>query len=271
MLPPAADALRPDDGRPDGGRLDDGRLEASVRALEAALPDGFRLRRLTWDADAAPAWRAWLSDAERARLDGFGPAKRRREFLLGRAALRLLVAEALGLAAPAAAPLHAPDDGAVELVPGAAPEGLRVSLTHGHGEAVAVLAPRPVGLDAERIRGVIPRVVRFVLAPAERAALARRPGLSDGAGVEAGVEAGVDEAGVILAWTLKEATLKGLRVGLYRAPNKLRLTLLDPPPAACPAAARPAAARLDAREGPWHARYVRHGAGWLAVAWTDAA
>ena len=248
-----ADDVWPPDEK-EAGRDAAPRVEG-VQALEEALPDGFRLRRLAWDAAAAPGWRAWLSVAERARLDGFGPAKRRREFLLGRAALRLLVADALGLATPAAAPLHAPNGGAVELVPGAAPEGLRVSLTHGDGEAVAVLAPRPVGLDAERVRRVLPRVVRFVLAPAERAALARHPALDP-------------EAAVILAWTLKEATLKGLRVGLRRAPTKLRLTLLDDaPPAASPV---PGAACLDAREGRWHARYVRHGAGWLAVAWTDA-
>jgi 4'-phosphopantetheinyl transferase len=215
-------------------------------AVQARLPEGFRVRALAWDARQAAAWRVVLSDAERDRLDGFGPLKRRREFLLGRAALRGLLAEVLQTP-PEAVPLRTAADGAVELAPEATPRVLHVSLTHRNGQAVAVAAPRPVGVDLEAVRPLPARVERYVLSDADRAALERLPTSHPSA--------------VILAWALKEAVLKGLRVGLDRAPNKMPLRL---DPEACAAYVRPA-------EGLWHARYARHacdgGAAWLAVTW----
>jgi 4'-phosphopantetheinyl transferase len=172
------------------------------------LPDHIALRRMTYDAAQTDAWLQLLSGEERSRYDAFPVDKRRREFLLGRVALRTLLAEQLD-EAPAAIALQVTDDGAVELT--ALP--YFVSIAHSGDQAVAAVSPGRVGVDLEHIRSVTSGVVDFVLRADEQALLDTLPMSRDRA--------------FILCWTLKEATLKALRTGLLQSPKKVQLAI-DP-------------------------------------------
>jgi 4'-phosphopantetheinyl transferase len=172
------------------------------------LPDHIALRRMTYDAAQTDAWLQLLSGEERSRYDAFPVDKRRREFLLGRVALRTLLAERLDKA-PTAIDLQVTDDGAIEL-PGAP---YFVSLAHSRGRAVAAVSPDRVGVDLEHIRSVTSGVVDFVLDADEQALLDTLP---------------MDrEHAFILCWTLKEATLKALQTGLLQSPKNVQLAI-DP-------------------------------------------
>ncbi len=155
-----------------------------------------------------------LSAAERAALARFTAAKRRADWLLGRAAAKEAVARALAAAGascpePTAIEVEADADGAPRV---ALPPGLpRVvaSLTHGHGRAAAWatlpgLGQGLPGVDLERVRPRPEGTLRFYLRPHERAgvlALAPGPG-GDAWGPR-------DEAAVVV-WALKEAAFKAL-------------------------------------------------------------
>ena len=206
-----------------------------------------RLHRVRWDAARASGRRAFLSDEERARLDGYGVEKRRREFLLGRVAARQLLSDVLG-AAPAEVPLAVAEDGAVEVGGDGA---WRVSISHTGEEAVAAVAERAVGVDLERIRERPERLHRFLLSEEERPLLERLP---------------MPEADAFtLCWALKEAVLKAQRCGLRRSPKTVRIAALD---------AEAGTARLDTRERgrTFAASFERDGALWLVAAYetTDA-
>lgn len=168
------------------------------------LPPGVTIRWMTYDPAGAAGWEDWLSPEERQRVDGFSLPKRRREFVLGRAAARTLLAEHLDVAPPDV-PLRVADDGAVEVVG----LDLAVSITHSGQHSVAAIAPRPVGVDLERIVPRHPDLPRFLLHPDEHAAFEKLP---------------LDlDRSTILYWTLKEAALKALRTGFRLSPKKLRL------------------------------------------------
>lgn len=170
------------------------------------LPDHIALRRLTYDAAQREAWLQLLSEDERGRYDAFPVEKRKREFLLGRVALRTLLAEQLDND-PAAIPLHVTDEGAVELP--SAP--YFVSIAHSGDQAVATVSPDRVGVDLEHIRSVEDGVVDFVLTPDEQELLDTLPMNRDRA--------------FILCWTLKEATLKALHTGFLRSPKTVHLAI----------------------------------------------
>lgn len=172
------------------------------------LPDHIVLRRMTFDPAQTDAWIRLLSDEERFRYAAFPVAKRKREFLLGRVALRTLLAERLD-EEPAAIALHVTDEGAVELP--AAP--YFVSIAHSGRRAVAVVSPDPVGVDLEHVTSCTPRIIDFVLRDDEKPLLDTLPMSRDRA--------------FILCWTLKEATLKALRTGLLQSPKNVRLAV-DP-------------------------------------------
>lgn len=147
---------------------------------------------------------ALLPPVERARLQSFGHAGRRREFVLGRAAARTLLAERLGTA-PREVPLVVAPDGGVE-VEGA---DLHLSIAHSGPHAVAAVGARRLGVDLERIAPRHPGLARFLLHPEERASFEALA---------------LDHTrSCILYWTLKEATLKAMRTGFRTSPKKLRL------------------------------------------------
>lgn len=172
----------------------------------ADLPTRFALRRVRYDAAHDAAWRRLLSDEEHARLEQFAIRARQQEFVAGRAAARLLLAERLGCL-PVDVPLRVATDGGVDV------EGTpwHLSISHSGLEAVAAVALGPLGVDLERVQPRPDRVWRFVMGPEERAALKKLP-------------IGADTA-FTLAWALKESVLKARRTGLRMAPRKLRLHL----------------------------------------------
>ncbi|MDX1547343.1 MAG: 4'-phosphopantetheinyl transferase superfamily protein [Rhodothermales bacterium] len=204
------------------------------------LPPDIAIRWMT-DAPGEPErLEGLLSPGERARVETFGHAGRRREFILGRAALRTLLAERLGTA-PGEVPLVVAPDGGVE-VEGA--DDLHLSIAHSGPHAVAAVGARRLGVDLERIAPRHPDLARFLLHPEERAYFDALP---------------LDHTrSCILYWTLKEATLKALRTGFRTSPKKLRLDV--------DVGARRTVARVEG--GPvLHARFEERDAFMMAVAY----
>ncbi len=147
-----------------------------------------------------------LSAAERMRFQGIRHPRTRQHFLLGRVALRSLLAERLSMQA-AAVPLVVAPDGGVDV----ATSPVRVSIAHSGQRAVAVAALRTIGVDLEHIRPRSEDVSDFILHASERCdyeALTLDP-----------------TRRLILYWTLKEAVLKALRAGLRRSPKTIRLAI----------------------------------------------
>ncbi|MFQ5571114.1 MAG: 4'-phosphopantetheinyl transferase family protein, partial [Rhodothermales bacterium] len=178
---------------------------------------------------------------ERARAATFTHAGRRREFTLGRAAARLLLAEHLGVE-PGRVPLFVADDGA----PAIEGEDVGVSIAHTGDHAVAAVAARRVGVDLERIAPRHPGLPQFLLHPEEYEPFDALP--LDGT------------RGLILYWTLKEATLKALRTGFRLSPKKLRLELDLAGQAAC----------VHIADGPtMQVRFEERAQCYLAVAFSE--
>jgi 4'-phosphopantetheinyl transferase len=145
----------------------------------------------------------WLTPEELAEGCRFRHPGRRRQWLLGRVAAKRLAGESLGN--PAAVRVRRGPQGAPWLAdPAGRPQPLALSLAHAEGLALAVTAPGAatrLGADLERVE---PRGVAFLedhYTPAERRWLdglapAERP------------------LAACVAWTVKEAVLKALGVGL---------------------------------------------------------
>lgn len=201
------------------------------------LPPEIALRFASCPA-SEPSRLDGLPAPEREIAASFGSAKRRREFALGRATMRALLAERLGLD-EAAVPLRVAADGAPEVD---AP--LYVSIAHAstaeRSVVVAAAAPHAVGVDIEPIRPRRPDLYRFLLHPDDFGLLDALPHEHD-------------ESQVLL-WTLKEAVLKARRSGFRTSPKDVRLTV-DPGAA-------------DARLGDerWTLRYDRRDGCLVAVA-----
>lgn len=156
------------------------------------LPADMDVYRLKYDSHCREQWESYLSAAERDQMNRFGSRKRRREFLLGRAVLRELLARHLDRP-PADIPVYQADDGAPEV------EGspVQVSLTHSHGWAAAVVGSGPIGIDMEYIQPRHERLYQQILHDREMEMFDALP-------------CDHDER-QILCWTLKEATLKAVR------------------------------------------------------------
>jgi 4'-phosphopantetheinyl transferase len=208
------------------------------------LPDDIVLRFAAQASTAPPALDALPPD-ELAQAEGFGSEKRRREFALGRAVARALLAERLAVAAPDV-PLRIAADGAPELDEPA----LRVSIAHAATAAqtlaVAAVGARPLGVDLEPIRPRRPDLYRFLLHPDEYGLLEELPHEHDTAQV--------------LLWSLKEATLKAMRTGFRVSPKTLRLAV-DPD-------RQTASVRVETGER-WALRYAERDGCVLAVAFAD--
>jgi 4'-phosphopantetheinyl transferase len=213
------------------------------------LPDDIDLR-LTVRPASAPLALDTLTGEEQARLDGFGSEKRRREFALGRATARALLADRLAVAAPDV-PLRVAADGAPDLDDDPESDGaLRVSIAHAATSeqtlAVAAVGERPLGVDLEPIRPRRPDLYRFLLHPEDYDVLDRLPHDHD--------------AAQVLLWTLKEATLKAMRTGFRVSPKKLRLAV-EP-------GRGTASVRVEGG-GRWVLRFARRDGCFLAVAFAD--
>lgn len=138
-----------------------------------------------------------LSAEELVRARGFRLSVHRERYVRARVALRLLLAERVGLAA-AAVPLASDAVGAPRPV-----DGVHFSVSHSGGLAVFALAEgRRVGVDVEVPAAGVDTVVS-AFHPGERRWVA------------AGAAAERDRA-TLRVWTAKEAYLKALGVGLLR-------------------------------------------------------
>lgn len=168
------------------------------------LPADVAMRYLRSGAGDGDRMRALLSGEEIQRVETFADPKRRREFVLGRAAARLLLSELLA-AAPSGVALRVAESGVVEVVE----RGLYLSISHSGDRAVAVASPRRIGVDIERIAPRFPELEQYMLHPDE-------PSLADVLPLD-------KERANMLCWTLKEATLKAMHRGLAYSPKKLRL------------------------------------------------
>lgn len=145
------------------------------------------------DAGRLSEAEAALDAVEREALAGYSFEKRRRDWVLGRLAAKLAVADASGLG-PAEIGIRSEKSGHPYAV--GAPTGWDLSLTHGHGYAGALCAPGPVGVDLELLRAVPPNGWRFFLTPGERDWLGGEP---------------LGKHGEIIAWALKEAAYKAVQ------------------------------------------------------------
>ena len=174
------------------------------------LPDDIALR-VALRADAAPLPTDALSAEERERLAGYHRPKRQREFTLGRAVTRALLADRLG-GDPAAIPLEVADDGAPEV----RGDSLHVSIAHtATGTATvaaAAVGRRRLGVDVEAIRPLRDGIERFFLRPDEKPLVEQLP----------------EGSALVVLWALKEAVLKAERTGFQTSPMKLRLVLDGP-------------------------------------------
>lgn len=156
--------------------------------------------------DALHTRLSWLDPAERARHGRFTHEETAHTWLAGRIALRSLLAERLGLA-PREVVLAADEGGRPRLREG----GPCFSLSHGPTFVVITVGATVHGVDAEPIARApaLWSMPETIFSDAERAAL------------------GADEEAV-LCWTLKEAYLKALGIGLTVDPRRLSFTLGPP-------------------------------------------
>ncbi|MEX0822254.1 MAG: 4'-phosphopantetheinyl transferase superfamily protein [Rhodothermales bacterium] len=168
------------------------------------LPSDITFHHLRFDPDQLERWVALLSPEEAKRAAEFPRTKRREEFVLGRAAARLMLAERIGTN-PVDVGLEVAEGGAVDVVG----MDLHISIAHSGSHAIAAAAPRMLGVDIEGIRARHAGLADFMLHPDEH-------GLIDAMPLDT-------ERSHILCWTLKEATLKAMRTGLRVSPKKLRL------------------------------------------------
>lgn len=151
----------------------------------------------------APSHRAWLDDAERARLDGIKDAQRAAQFLAGHCLARQLAGMFAG-GEPQAWSLRVAQGGQRWLHHPTQPT-LGVSLSHSNETLVAAVGARALGVDVEpagQSRDWL-GLSRAMLSEAEHA-----PVLAAAAENRASV--------FLLAWTLKEAWAKRSGRGLQR-------------------------------------------------------
>ena len=184
-----------------------------------------------------------LSPEERARADRFLRPADRARFTASHAALRLILAEALGVGAEsitfAAGPAGKPE------LDGPARGRLAFNLSHSGACALVGLArDAGIGVDVEAIRPLPDalRIARAHFAPDEAAALAALPSATR-------------EAAFFGLWTRKEAVVKALGAGLSLPLARFSVSL---PPAA------PRVLRM-VESGSWTLADVATGSGMAAT------
>ena len=147
-----------------------------------------------------------LSVAEQVRLQRMSHPRTRRLFVLGRSALRTLLAQQLRME-PEEVPLWTDAHGAVRCGVG----DWHCSIAHAGERIVAVAAHRRIGVDVERIQPREEGIADYMLSEDERKMFDSLP---------------LDRVrAVILCWTLKEAALKAVRIGLRHSAKACRLDI----------------------------------------------
>lgn len=179
--------------------------EGPFRRADASA-EPVRVWRLRLERDAAriAAWRAALPAEEQVRAARFRQPDDVARFVVGRHALRRILAVRLGLA-PQAVPLVPGPNGKPILAPGPSPWEFNLSHS-GDWILIALAWRRRVGIDVEAWRDLeYATLAERAFAPEERAALAAVPE--------------VEQAATFFAvWTRKEAVLKARALGLGAFP-----------------------------------------------------
>jgi len=168
--------------------------------------------RLAAVDDGWPGWRSALDAPEVERMNRFVRAEDRHRFGVTRAMLRKLLAEVLGRPPPAVTfavnrfgrPRLADDPGT----------GLCFSVSHSGDYALIGLAfHRPIGVDVERARPgtTLAEVAPTICSPAELQEVSR-------------LGPGERTADLYRRWTIKEAYIKALGVGLSYPPGNVGLS-----------------------------------------------
>ncbi len=217
-----------------------------MTALDAA-PAGSGIRCLLQSAavhpalatDAAPAW---LSAAEQAQAQAFTAPARRQEWLLGRWTAKRLVQRCLAERGDAPAGLETllictDREGAPYAAQRAGDAEVRLpvslSISHTDGRAFCALCdgPAAVGADIERIAPREPSFPALFFSAEEQAAV---------------YAAGPVQRDTLITalWSLKEAALKALRLGLLRTDTR-RMTCRIPAFIDAPTAWTPLTIALD--------------------------
>jgi phosphopantetheinyl transferase len=170
-------------------------------------------------------WPSVLSDRELATVETFAVERRRRDWLAGRLAAKLLVGRTLAPTLDAAVPLR---DIEVENDADGAPHftvarrsglerGWSISIAHCAGHGACAIAQSGVtgrvGVDLERVRELRPELLRYFLSAGERRRL-RRLAESDPLG----------PITPLALWTIKEAVIKAAPRLTERTMHNVHLT-----------------------------------------------
>ena len=152
------------------------------------------------DDDLLDAYRGWLDGSERERLQSIQLDGDRRDFLVGRALLRLVLTRRYPSVEPARWHFRLGAWGRPELDEPSLP--LRFNLSHTPGLLACALAETEVGVDVELVRARhFQAVAEDFFAPLEVASLAR-------------LGPGEQRERFFALWTLKEAYIKARGMGL---------------------------------------------------------
>jgi 4'-phosphopantetheinyl transferase len=150
---------------------------------------------------------ALLDDAERARAARFIVAEPRRQFVITRGALRLLLAQHLARPAHALTFATAAYGKPFAVVDGA-PSRVEFNVSHSAGRGLVAIAHGPVGVDLEFLgrEADLDLVAKGVFTPAEQTALRQK------AGAERALQ-------FYRLWTQKEALIKAKGLGFALPPR----------------------------------------------------
>jgi 4'-phosphopantetheinyl transferase len=191
---------------------------------------------------------SWLAPEEGDVFAALLVEGRRREWCAGRLAVKRAVRRWLktehGVAVSPSEVAVSPDArGAPHVTAPSLVEALSVSIAHADGYGFAAVCPAAsdvrVGVDMERLRDVRPRLLARLLGPGETGSERVQP--PDTAPLDA-----------VTLWTLKEATVKALGVGLRLPMRCLTVSVTAPGRVTiCRAPLPPAVDDYDAR--PWTA------------------
>jgi phosphopantetheinyl transferase len=197
-----------------------------------------RIHLLSW-RDALGVDLSPLSTEEKLVYERLTVPKRKRDWLLGRLSAKSAIGDVFNVPPHAIQVVSVEGEGPGFLVRGEKQEAWHLSLSHGHGLAVALLAQQAVGVDLEKLRPLEPAAWRFFLSETEQAWLKGDP---------------LGPYGAIVAWALKEAAFKALRGA---AEALAQIQLLE---------AHQGVARLGCGAVELSARYAQQGDFVLAVA-----
>jgi 4'-phosphopantetheinyl transferase len=180
------------------------RVGASYTSLDLWYVD------LDVSGDALSCFRHWLSDDELAKAERFHSDLDRARYIVGRAALRRVLADRLGCS-PAAIRLSYGRNGKPMLEGGRG--HVEFNLAHSGGDAIIALAGRAaIGVDIEFLRPIadVESLARLVFSDVERREFALAP----------------DPVSAFLnGWTRKEAYVKALGLGLTAPLSEITVSL----------------------------------------------